>query len=206
MSDQSLKDLEKKAYLSYHDDGLLECFIGLFILVFGIGMQFDTVGYLGGTVPALGIPLYAALKKKLILPRIGLVQFGPERKFRMKKEHVFYVVFFAMTALMGVVVFIGFERVTGDVEMFVKRFVMLPMGVIGMIAFSAVAYWKQIPRYGLHAGLMLLFVIIGPLLNVAHPHYFMTLGVLILGIGIVVTVRFFRKYPKTTEEALHGEL
>ena len=56
MSEQSIRNLEKKVFLSYHDDGLLECFIGLVILAFAAGMVFESLYYIGSIMPAIGLP------------------------------------------------------------------------------------------------------------------------------------------------------
>ena len=47
MSDKiNLKEIEKKVYLSYHQDGLLDLFLGMAIIFFGIGMATDQA-YIG---------------------------------------------------------------------------------------------------------------------------------------------------------------
>lgn len=204
MSDMSLKYLEKRAYLSYHDDGLLECLIGLVIVIFAMGMHFDSMSYMSSITPVLGVSVFAMIKKKWVVPRIGHVQFGPTRRQRMKKEHLFFVGFFAATAITGVIVFFGFERMSTELDIFLRRFILLPMGIIGVLGFSAVAYWKEIKRFFVHAGLVTLFVFGGPLLNLHHPVYFGILGSVIMIIGLIVFIRFIRATPKQMEEALDG--
>jgi hypothetical protein len=39
----NLKEIERKAYMSYHQDGLLDIFAGLYILGFGLGIFMDIV-------------------------------------------------------------------------------------------------------------------------------------------------------------------
>ncbi len=84
----SLKELEKKAFTSYHQDGLLDIFLGIGIIVFGLGMATDQF-YFGSIMPAILFPLWAAAKKAITIPRIGLVNFSPERKIRIKIEVLF---------------------------------------------------------------------------------------------------------------------
>ena len=46
MSDKiNLKEIEKKVYLSFHQDGLLDLFLGLAIILFGIGIQIRNLGW-----------------------------------------------------------------------------------------------------------------------------------------------------------------
>ena len=43
--DIDLKKLEKKAYLYFHQDGILDILIGFIILVFGIEMDSNIFGF-----------------------------------------------------------------------------------------------------------------------------------------------------------------
>jgi hypothetical protein len=66
-----LKQIERKAYWSYHQDGLIELCLGLVFFVFGIYL------YSGKSLMA-GL-LIAPLKRMLTAPRIGMVRFGRSR-------------------------------------------------------------------------------------------------------------------------------
>ena len=195
----NLKVLERKAYLSYHQDGLIDSFIGLFVLIFGIGMAFD-ISYIGGVLPPLGIALYAAAKRIITIPRIGLVRFGPERTLRMKKEKKFFQIFFSITVLLGVLLFFGVAGRQNIVITIMRKFVMAPIGIIGAVGFAFLGYWKQISRYYIYAGLILITVFVGPLLKISHPAYFSFLGIMMLIPGLCILTQFIRKYPLPAEE------
>ena len=79
----NLKEIERKAYMSYHQDGLLDIFAGLYILGFGFGIFIDIVLDFGlgaiiipGGFIALALPIWFAAKRKITMPRIGFVNFG----------------------------------------------------------------------------------------------------------------------------------
>lgn len=200
MSDKiNLKEIEKKAYLSYHQDGLLDLFLGIAIILFGFGMATDQA-YIGGIMPAIFFPLWAVIKKSVTIPRIGNVNFGTDRKIRIKKEYAFFVVFFSITVIAGVVMFFAHGNVSEGVDAFLRKFVMLPMGIIGAVGFSFLAYWKQINRYYLLAVLILIFIIAGPLLEIPHPVYFIALGVIIFLVGLFVLIKFLIQNPKVSGE------
>jgi len=198
-----LKTIEKKAYLSYHQDGLMGLFVGLGILGFGIGMAADATSYLGGLLPAILFSLWAAAKKAITVPRVGLVRFGPERRIRIKKEKRFFMIFFTITMLAGVGVFFVYEGRAGlpsNLRSWLSEFVMAPMGLIGAISFCVLAYWKQITRYYIYAALLLVAVFVGPLLDISPPVYVSAAGGVILLCGLAMLIRFLRSYPLVTEE------
>ncbi|MDX1813627.1 MAG: hypothetical protein R3319_02450, partial [Candidatus Bathyarchaeia archaeon] len=78
----NLKEIERRAYMSYHQDGLLDIFAGLYILGFGLGIMMDILWEFGFGVimPAILIvtvlPIWIAAKRKITMPRIGFVNFG----------------------------------------------------------------------------------------------------------------------------------
>jgi hypothetical protein len=78
----NLKEIEKRAYMSYHQDGLLDIFAGLYILGFGLGIIMDVLWEFGFGVimPAILIatvlPIWIEAKRKITMPRIGFVNFG----------------------------------------------------------------------------------------------------------------------------------
>ena|GEM_PF-4152315 len=83
-----LKELERKAYLSYHGDGLLDIFLGLIIVFFSVGIATDIL-FIGSIFPPLGVPVFALIKRSLTVPRIGFVHFSGERKARNRKKAAF---------------------------------------------------------------------------------------------------------------------
>jgi len=68
--------------MSYHQDGLLDIFAGLYILGFGLGiaMQILWEFNFGIIMPSIllvtVLPLWFEAKRKVTVPRIGYVNFG----------------------------------------------------------------------------------------------------------------------------------
>ena len=190
-----LEILERKAYLSYADDGLIELLLGFAILTFGIGLLIGepTIGFIISVGFAAVWPL---LKKSLTLPRLGFVKFGPERETRLKRAKVFFVVFFLFSALLGVAAMWSFENTslwrTGPL----KLFGFLPLGIIGAVALAGLAYWEQVRRYLFYSFLIPVVLIAGPLIDIEPPFYLMFLGAAIMIPGLVVLADFLRKHPR----------
>jgi hypothetical protein len=67
----NLREIEKKAYMSYHQDGLLDIFVGVYILGFGLGVLADVIWRLGfgsimpAILVAIILPIWIAAKRKI---------------------------------------------------------------------------------------------------------------------------------------------
>ncbi|MEJ2241120.1 MAG: hypothetical protein P8Y18_03135 [Candidatus Bathyarchaeota archaeon] len=81
MNEPNLKDVEKRTYISYHQDGLIDIFIGTYILLFATAilvnniLDLSTWFVIPAMFPALLVPIWIALKKRITVPRIGYVKF-----------------------------------------------------------------------------------------------------------------------------------
>jgi hypothetical protein len=197
--DMNLQELERKAWTAYFDDGLLDITVGLFVLTFGIGMT-TRYTYLAA-VSWMVIFFFAAAKKSVTLPRVGLVKFSPERVKRFKLETSFYLLFFTITALVGMVFFVILTMgIPQSVKSLVGSLALVAYELIIVIGICFVAYWKQIKRFYGYAGFSLAALITGYLMGGTQPwvgaYQFIATGTLILIAGLVVLARFLRKYPK----------
>ncbi|UCH10544.1 MAG: hypothetical protein JSU61_01215 [Fidelibacterota bacterium] len=211
--DIDLKLLERKAYLSYHQDGLLDIGLGLFILAIGIGMA-TGMAWMAGILAATGISVYAGAKRAITIPRAGRVQFSPERVRKEKKEKSFFVGFFTVSAILGLMMFVlvtgiirgEFGGSSGILARGLEAFIMAPLGLVGAVGLAALGYWKQINRYYYYAVLLMLAVSMGPLLDVPHPVYVSVPGGVIALVGLVMLVRFVKVYPRENrEDASHAD-
>ncbi|MBU7015818.1 MAG: hypothetical protein HXS52_03915 [Theionarchaea archaeon] len=200
--EMNLKEMERKAWTAYFDDGILDITVGLFVLAFGIGMttQYATVAAFAW----MAVFFFGAAKKSITLPRVGLVKFSPEREERMKKEISFFVIFFSMTALIGLAFFL---TLTTDLPQTIRTLVgemaLVGYELIIAVGILLVGYWKQIKRFYLYGGFFLIVIVAGLLIDLpeANPltimmYEFTGTGVLILLGGFVVLARFFRRYPR----------
>jgi hypothetical protein len=196
----NLKDIERKVYLSYHQDGLLELFIGLWFLIFCFGIAHDAISYLGGTVPPIGVALFVIVKKVITVPRIGLVNFSQTRKIRIKKEKVFFAIFFAVTVTISAIVYFIVSGISSNVQELIIKFIMAPMGLLIAISLCFVAFWKQLLRFYFFCFVILASVFIGPLFEIAPPTYFAIPGVVLILSGSIMLSIFLNKFPKPAKE------
>lgn len=200
--EMNLKELERKAWTAYFDDGILDITAGLFILAFGIGM---TTQYTGLAAFAwMVVFFFAAAKKSITLPRVGLVKFSPEREERMKKETSFFVIFFSITAVIGLAFFLVLSAsIPQSVKTIVGEMALVGYQLIIAAGICLVGYWKQIRRFYGYTGFLLIAIVVGMLFDIpgANPltimtYQFTATGVIILLTGLLVLARFFKRYPR----------
>ncbi len=213
-----LKKIEKKAWISYFQDGLWDIFIGLLLLNFGIapligavinsnysqGELSDLISYSIILIVAY-ITLYCG-KKYITAPRLGRAKFSTERKSKTKKT----TIVFGLSALFGALVFI---LIATDFFPFnyALQFGAIVFSVNAIIVFSAWAYFFDFNRLYLYGWFFAASIV---LVEVSHPYVGITydnvigfgvFGGIIVLIGIAYLIRFLKKYPFPTEATLHGE-
>jgi len=189
--DVDLKQIERKAWTSYFQDGLWDIFIGLLMLGMGFNILFDeTVWYIA--IFALGFLVMIIGRSLITIPRVGRVKFGPARRIKQKK--VFIVL--AISLLVGFAV--SFIPLSGvDPSTIV---VAATAGVWIILIFGLVAYFMDFRRlyaYGLLFAIAMALAI--ALDDLIPTIIFFVSGSVALLIGLVVLIRFIRKYPKTVQ-------
>jgi len=78
-----LKKLEKRLYLQYSRDGIADLLIGIWLTLAGTLLMIGQPAFIG--LSGLPLLLYFPLKKILVVPRIGLVNFSRERKKKLSR-------------------------------------------------------------------------------------------------------------------------
>ena len=97
----SLRELEKKTYYSYFEDGLLDLAISLGVFIyFLVYLIFEKIGVPDFLITPITVSsnfimyqLYKVSKKKLIIPRLGHVKFSLQRQRKRWQETDYYVLF-----------------------------------------------------------------------------------------------------------------
>ena len=193
-----LKGLERKAWTSYLQDGLLDMFLGLLLLGMGVFLVVpdagvsDSVGmviFVG--LQVTGLVLLGAGKRYITVPRIGRAEFGAARKERKRKAGMYVSVAFLLLLLL---LFLGrtamdtlFGPVLGETGLTIGVGVAIAAGI------WLAAYFKDFPRGYVHGALYGIAFSWAFLFD--KPIVFVVAGAIILLIGLVVFLRFLGKYP-----------
>jgi hypothetical protein len=195
----NLKEIERKAYTSYHQDGVIDVTIAFVILIFSVIMLGDIywLGSIGGISGFLALLLYAGAKKLLTVPRIGYVKFPQQRAQRM----------IAVAVALGVLSFVAgtvaliqtMSQGTPDWLVLLIENYMLTIGTTVAALFLLAGYAFKTKRIYAYALLTLVMFVAGHFIYFPLYYYLTALGSLILACGLFMMIRFVRKYPKATE-------
>lgn len=203
-----LKEIEKKAFRSFHRDGFWEIFFGMLMFA---GVVRDTLPEMGAKILFSQIvsialtltgPLVYVLGKKLItVPRLGYVRFGPARKRRLRWLHIFILATIILTVLILIFISKGNQNNLGSAlpHHFLSSIIIT---LLILLAISFIAYFLDYPRLYFVAVLVAAhepaYFYLKHYTDVTQIHLF-TYGIpalILLFVGVITFVGFLRKYPK----------
>ena len=207
----NLKELERKAWTSYFQDGLWDIYLGLLLLAMAIGALLSDIGVPGawhmtiyGTLMVLSMLVLWASKKFITVPRMGRVKFGPKRKAKLNWVRVVLL----LSVLVEAGVFVAGLAMRGNrlEQLSVAFFFPAAWVVNAIVVFSLGAYFLDFNRLYL---IGVLYALPVPLDILFHKFASMDLtffaigvpAIVILIVGLVMLVRFLRDYPLLPEEA-----
>jgi hypothetical protein len=193
-----LKQIERKAWTSYFQDGLWDIALGVYMLTPAIRTFTDNVWF---TLLFLAAPVILIIGKRFItVPRIGRVKFGPARKARQRNVRIAFGVSFLVlnTVLLLVLV------VLAPPEAWIRATV---LGICLVLLLGLVAYLLDVARlYVYFAVLAAGFVLWELSGDPAGPICLAISGGIVLTIGLALFLRFLHKYPNPNEEALDNNV
>ena len=210
-----LKQIERKAFRSTYEDGLWDIYFGLIVICMSIFIYRPASGYspmniiLALLAMSVAYSLFWAAKKYITVPRMGQVRFGDIRK----KKKTTMVVFLSFVVLVQLILLgltaLGWldPEVSVRVNGFLKsRDLMdLTVALIGSLivvsGMTLTAYFSDFPRGYFIAAMMALAVFL--MIYTNQPIYAILIGLLICIPGVVLFIRFLKKYPLPAEAGSH---
>ncbi|KPK63107.1 hypothetical protein AMJ83_08555 [candidate division WOR_3 bacterium SM23_42] len=219
MAEQSidLKQLERKVWTSFFEDGLWDMYLGSLLLVMGVGALFSDIGISHVTTMIIYVLLVGAAflflvmgKRFITRPRIGHVNFGPTGVARKKKTRVV----FAVSVLVGMIAFVIAVLSAKDlVSRSMSMDLLIPAIWVGnmIIVFSLAAYFLRFNRLYL-IGVMFAICVPLDIVLTALTHKDLTFvafgipAIIVLIMGGVVLARFLRKYSIRSEDVSGSEV
>lgn len=189
----NLKEIEKKSFIkSHNEDGLMDIFLG--IIVFGWAINiFINNDYLYLIILLLGLVAFGITKKRVVQPRIGVVKFGKQREKSIFRVTLILV----LSAIFGLVmVFLPkLGVISRNVPMIA---IILPLNIL--VVFGLMAYFLNYDRLYWYSILLAVsfetFFLMKEFLKVQDGAYIiMASSLLIIVVGIVLFVKFLKKYP-----------
>ena len=200
----NLKEIERKSYMSYHQDGLLDIFASVYVLGFGLGIIMDAFWdfSFGIMMPAILVavvlPLWIVAKRKITMPRIGFVNFGTGSVNKLLGIYVGLLV-----AGLGVFfAFIVFQSGQSPWLDVIFQNGLLVLGIGSLAVCSLFAYTTGLRRLYAYGLLALIAFAVGHVVGIFFAYILLTLGATVMVTGFALLVRFVRKYPVQGEKAI----
>ncbi|MEJ2281222.1 MAG: hypothetical protein P8X97_04810 [Candidatus Bathyarchaeota archaeon] len=207
----SLRDIEKKTYMSYHQDGLLDIFIGIYVLLFGIGISLMTMTdfnmwfIIPAIFPAIMIPIWISAKKRITMPRIGYVNFGIRGVNKMMAIFIGL-----MVAGLGVFMVFGLGTSMGEGwaltlrDFFISNS-MLIISIGALIVSSLFAYTMGLKRLYGYGLLIFILFFTGHFITIPFEYFLLTIGFVIIISGFTLLLQFIRKYPLPQGDKINAQ-
>jgi hypothetical protein len=194
VEDINLKEIQRKVYMSFFQDGLWDIFLGLFILGWGLAILTDATYLPGVTFIGLYFGIWG-IKKWLTYPRIGYARFSATSRRRITAR---FVVLGVVVMLVGVMMAVLWG--IGARPQWLADY--LPLIFNGILAAIVcfIAYWARVNRFYLYAVLIFLGAVFHLWLGVRWEFGFLGAGGIIVLIGLGILISFLRKYPKMVGE------
>jgi len=205
-----LKEVERKAYRSNFEDGLWDMFLGAMLFQSALGMVLYRQGwselYILAAMLAFVVVVLIAFrlaKKYIIMPRMGLVQFGPARKARKRKLSLIL----SLSLLLGIVVFAiaiaAYANVANGSDFTNwSPAIYIPFAaftIFSVVVFSLAAYLLDYPRlylYGWFFGLaMPVNILLDEQFGISYPWATAVFSAIMVLIGLVLFIRFVQTHP-----------
>ncbi len=194
MISDDLKAAERRAFRTAVDHGLWDVFLASVVAMLAIApLLSGTMGDFWSS--AIFLPVYGGvylairlIRERVVVPRVGLVRFGPYRKRRLRGFTVVMLIFNVVAALLGIIAFIAVERGMGE------PFIPIVFSLIVLVGFSLAAYFLEIPRLFLYGILLAAGSLIGEWLfrrgYVSHHGYPVVAGITAGVIAAVGLIKF----------------
>ena len=193
------RKLEQKAYLSYHQDGLIDLIIGSIVLCIAISEATDSS--IWNLIALLLIFAYMPLKRRITFPRLGYVKFNFKRGgVNMRLAGVVATVVLVISLVSILVLMLSGISSSSPLILAIRQSPLLVYALLGFIGFGLAGLVLRLPRLFLYALLSLVMMISGHLLNLPLWFPFLLLGGTILVIGAVLLIGFLRRYPIVEED------
>lgn len=191
-----LKRLNRKAFIAYHRDGIIDILLGCTFFGFGLWLLLDNV--LFTFISWLSFGFYGYLKKTITNPRLGYVLFEEDRKQK------YFLLGFAIILLV-LLLFVRFsilnlEPAKFPISGFLRMNHVYIMSSIGAVLLVAIALWRGLYRFVAYGLLLLLMLIVFYLTGIPGMNALFIMGGLVTIIGLVLLITFIWKNPIIADE------
>jgi len=204
-----LKEIEKKSWRSTLEDGILDIYFGILVLGIGMGMSLSPVlpnpfdYFVTFIFIGIGLIFFLSAKKFITKPRLGVVKFGFKRKGRKLKTLIVLSINLIILLVLYIIRFTNPE-LSLEFPGYLDGLFLGLLFITAPVCFAA--YFIQYPRFYFIGLLVGISFFLSDIFSIFIPEPFDTLIVfslisgLIIIMGVLLLIKFIRKYPLHKEE------
>jgi len=201
----ALREIEKKAWFRTFEHGMWDIGVGSMFMMFGLCILTSFPALAAIWVAAL-LPGFREIGRKLVVPRIGHVHFRERRKRATGR----LTGMLTATAVMGMVTFLFIAWVSKGAApawaQWIGDHFVIFIGLIWGSALAVTGWLVDFPRLYVHGALMFVSLLITDFVKGYHLGFSLSIvGGLILLTGIILLIRFLRRYPKQEDMCTESE-
>ena len=192
--DLNLKEIERRAYLNYHKDGILDIYLGIGIAMVSSVFFYEYFVGLTGVVVLLPI-LYAASKKQYTIPRLGYVKFSNSTQGRARRSITLAILLGTISAIAGLFAFYSVITTGYNwIERLIENW-KITVAAILLVVFSLFGYVSGLKRMYYYS--LASFLIFASGLFIPIPGYLLIIivGGMVSLNGLTQLFRFTQQYP-----------
>ena len=193
------KALTRRAYLAYHQDGIIDLMIGWMAFSFGVCLALKAP--FNALLAWLPLLAYIPIKNALTVPRLGYGQFEQESEQIGRKR---------LDAILAVLLSVLILAIAGLVLAVPNE--MAALGEDGILIYAAMVTLllliagllsgiRRLIAYGL---LCILLATACALASLPDTLMFIALGLVIMFVGVILLARFLHKFPPVRNKLKHG--
>jgi hypothetical protein len=209
-----LGELERKAYLTYNEDGLIDILIGAILFFLGSYILSDTQIPFANFLFLIGPLVWAGLKRKFTIPRVGYVKFGAGPKGKLRRVLLSLLVVFQIILVLATSASARFHNDRPIWLVLLDEYGVLIVGSCAVsVILYLVGYFNEAKRFNIYTvASVFLFTaahnLLEPELDIWQKMAYaeIPLGVLMVAYGLWTLREFIKRYPiyngETVEESI----
>jgi hypothetical protein len=199
--ESSLRQLKRRAYLDYHQDGIIDVLIGVAILGFGLWIWLDQPIFAFLCLFCFGS--YIQLKNAITVPRFGYVRFQEGK--RETGLLVWLGIGLVLLALVvGILFLLGPDRVGLAPFTFLRKFHVYVMSSIGAVLMAIFGLWSGIRRLLAYALFLIAALVITSVQDLDRSVPLLLTGSVLMLMGLILMIRFIRRNPSEPGQVNHA--
>lgn len=196
MASLDAASLERAAYRSRWDDGLVDLFVGLSLVWIGMAwMWIEPLAGVAGVFPAVAVVPFIAFRNRFIEARAGYVRFSEQRRRWEQRNLVGLVMLGVLCFVGGIGAFIAFSA-GGSAADLVETVAPGLIAILLALAFVLVAAVSGVVRAWVYAVVLVAGAILAIAVEANPGLPLLLAGAAVTGVGVWLLVRFVRTHPR----------